>query len=255
MMPRMKSIAIAAVLAAAPCVCFSAPEELQATFTVPASTVVDACAHGLPQSGIECAIDGADSRPFDLNNMGISLSRADAMPWDLDGPPRVYGVLHLTSHTTPAGVAYFTGTASVFKQNFFRTGLTDTQLYNRQFWEAVEFSLTDVLSGSPEEARFLADADEKFLEQQHRKEQAAQQKAAAEAAMQAEEVYRASPKYKVEMAARQVESCRDTIARARRAIAQDERVANISGYENKLLREQAALAIVNCQDLIARGGN
>jgi hypothetical protein len=38
---------------------------------------------------------------------------------------------------------------------------------------------------------------------------------------------------------------------ARKAIAQDERVAKISGYENKLLREQAAISIVQCEDLLA----
>jgi len=255
MMLRMKPLIAGATCFAIPFACFSAPTDLQATFTVPASQVVDACARQLPEAGVECSIDGAEPRPFDLNRMGISLTRGDAMPWDVNGPPRVYGVLHLTSHTTAAGVAYFTGTASVFKQNLFRTGLTETDMYRQRFWEAVGANLPDVVSGSPEEDRFLADADARYTEQQQRKEREEQKKAAAEAAKQADEAYRASPQYKAATATRQVESCRNTISRARKMIAQDERVAQISGYENKLLREQAAVAIVNCQDLIARGGN
>ncbi|CAE6811040.1 hypothetical protein R69746_05620 [Paraburkholderia aspalathi] len=249
-----RSVSIVAVLATASCASVVAPAELQATFTVAADQVYEACRRALPESGIECAIDGAEPRPFDLRR-SISLKRGDIMVWDVDGPPRVYGVLHLTSHATAAGVAYFTGTASVFKQNLSRAGLSETGMYRKRFWEAVGAQLPDVISGSQEEARFLANADAKYIEQKQREKQLAEQKAAAESARQTDEAYRASPQYKRAMAAKQVDSCRKTIAYAQRMIAQDDRVAQISGYENKLLREQAAVTIVNCQDVIARGGN
>ncbi|ASD79130.1 hypothetical protein CEJ98_09000 [Burkholderia gladioli pv. gladioli] len=78
---------------------------------------------------------------------------------------------------------------------------------------------------------------------------------AAEKKRQAEDAaLKVSPAYIKSQAVARVDGCRKQIAIARAAIAKDERVAQISGYENKLLRESAAQTIVNCQDTIARGG-
>lgn len=77
---------------------------------------------------------------------------------------------------------------------------------------------------------------------------AAAEKAASDAR------YRASPEFASAQATAQVASCKVAIDRAKSAIAQDDRVAQISGYQNKLVREGAATTVVYCEEVIARGG-
>lgn len=77
--------------------------------------------------------------------------------------------------------------------------------------------------------------------------------AAAKAQANSEKAYLDSDEYKRSQAEAAIASCRQAITAARRAIKQDERVAQISGYENKLLKEQAAVTIVQCEDVIALG--
>ncbi|WP_175725134.1 hypothetical protein [Burkholderia ambifaria] len=76
----------------------------------------------------------------------------------------------------------------------------------------------------------------------------------ADAVSVAEDARRASPQYKKEKAEQAVEDCKRQIAWARAMIAKDNRIAQISGYENAHLRRQAATLIVNCEDTIARHG-
>lgn len=76
--------------------------------------------------------------------------------------------------------------------------------------------------------------------------------AAAESAAKKRAAYEVSPEYKRAQLRLSATQCQKTIANARAAIARDERVAAISGYENKLVREQAASMIVDCEDVIRR---
>lgn len=77
---------------------------------------------------------------------------------------------------------------------------------------------------------------------------AVRQKAEAEAAQQA---YLASPEYKRQQLQSSAQQCQKTIKSARALIEKDQRIAAVSGYENSLLREQAASLIISCEDIIA----
>lgn len=83
---------------------------------------------------------------------------------------------------------------------------------------------------------------------QERREAAEAKKARADA----EAAYMKSDDYKRAQNAAAVESCRKATSYARRLIADDDRVARISGYQNKIVREQAAMMIVRCEDVLAR---
>lgn len=193
--------------------------------------------------------------PAALGEGALPLSQADYSFLDRTDRPAVKGFLVLTKLSTVGGNDYFSAVPVVFKTGFARIGMTRTELYYTQFWDAVRSELSFNLPDAEATGRYLSDMDTRIAaereaaEKRDRSAQLAAARAASEAA------YRASPQYAKDTAARAVEACRANIARARAAIAKDDRVAQISGYQNALLRQQAATIIVNCQDTIARGGN
>lgn len=250
-------IAIGVLVAAAGCAPFhpmtkngaTVPKNaIEATFLVSPNKVKEACNRRLPQLGIECSIDGAKPTPFDLGKSGILVGNDEIGILDSYPQFHLFGVLHLKLHKTEAGFSYFIGTATVYKTKLLGGALTETESYNLSFWKAVEQVLPDALTGTEVESRFLRESNARITQENAEKER--KEEAAARAASQAaaRAAYMNSNAYKVDAAADAIKACQQTITNARKAIAQDERVARISGYENKLLREQAGVAIVNCED-------
>lgn len=110
-------------------------------------------------------------------------------------------------------------------------------------WEAFGAALPTATPGSDQAAEYLAQIDAQAAEQ-------ASSKALASERAAAQQAYLSSPEYKRIQLHKAAESCRQTIAQAQDAIDHDKRVAAISGYENKMVREQAASMIVYCEDTI-----
>ncbi|MGS1071686.1 hypothetical protein [Burkholderia glumae] len=162
----------------------------------------------------------------------------------------------LSERKSPGGNTYYTATAKVYKFGYWgkKSGV-QTDSYNDEFWREVATGVKYATENS--------DIAESFIGRMDRQAAAAREDEARKQAIVAAEKKRqvddaavkASPAYIKAQAVARVNGCKKQIAIARAAIAKDERVAQISGYENKLLRESAAQTIVNCQDTIARGGH
>lgn len=225
-----------------------------------AAEVTEACSK-LPQSGITCIDAGSPIDPSALGAGSISMRPADYFLFDQSDRPDVKGLLVLTKLSTAAGNAYFSAVPVVFKTGFARIGWTRTDLYYSQFWDSIKGKLNFHLPDSDVTNRYLASMDQQIEAQKAADDRKAalsgareEQRSAAAAAAASEAAYRSTPQYAQEQARKSVENCRSDIARARAAIARDDRVAQISGYQNALLRRQAAFIIVNCEDTIARNG-
>ncbi|CAB3783126.1 hypothetical protein LMG28688_01584 [Paraburkholderia caffeinitolerans] len=168
-------------------------------------------------------------------------------------PPsmRVAAILHLTTQRTASGFEYYTATTERFKTGVFDRGFSPTDRFENAVWSFVSSNGLPVNdSESAATASFLSINDSR-LQQKIAREAAENERMAK---IQAQRDYEDSPAGKKAAADRAVVDCRRTISNAQYAIEQDKRAANISGYENKLLRYQAGVAIVNCQDVIARRG-
>lgn len=201
-------------------------------------------------AGVTCVHDAEQAVPDNLrHNAALPLSPDQMSFLDRAGSPRteVRGFLILADAQTPGGNRYYRASAKIFKTAFLGTGMKQDEDYQPVFWSEVgaEFSAAPV--NSTAEAAFAADIDRKAEQEAMRR----QQRQLLLAQKEADARYRASPEYAASERKRQIEQCKVTIVQARKAIAQDERVAKISGYENKLLREQAAISIVQCEDLLA----
>jgi len=227
----------------------------------PASEVRAAC-EKLPQSGVTCIDAGAPVDPSALGSGSIPMSQADYFLFDRTDQPAVKGFLVLTKLTTAEGNDYYSAVPAVFKSGFARIGWTKTDLYYTQFWESIKGTLNFHLPNSNVTNRYLASMDEQISRERAAADRkvalnaAREEQHAAAAAMAASEAaYRATPQYAKDQARKAVEQCRSDMARARAAIAKDDRIAQIAGYQNALLRRQAAAIIVNCEDTIARNGN
>lgn len=201
-------------------------------------------------AGVTCVHDAQQAVPENLrSNAPLPLSLDQMSFLDRAGSPRteVRGFLILTDAQTPGGNHYYHASAKIFKTAFFGAGIKQDDDYQPVFWSEVGADFFAVPVDSTAETTFAADIDRKAEKEAQRQEQRQLQQAQRDADAR----YRASPEYAAVERKRQSEQCKLTIAQARKAIAQDERVAKISGYENKLLREQAAISIVQCEDLLA----
>ncbi|AIO44483.1 putative lipoprotein [Burkholderia cepacia] len=216
---------------------------------------VDTACHSLSSRGVRCVFPNETWTPQDASNGGLPLIFSD-LPWfDASRAPRVGGLLLLSERRSPGGNPYYVAMARIYKFDFSGGGaaIPDSSYYD-EVWSAVGARLPYASERSAETGRFVERLDDQMAaaKREELKKEAA---AAAEKKRQADDAaYKASPAYKKAQADKRVANCRNQIALARAAIVRDERVAQISGYENKLLRESAAQTIVNCQDTIARGG-
>lgn len=215
----------------------------------PAATVDKRCAGEFREMGLYCQKDG-DVRPtLDQRVGGIPLLSGRG---SFDSPDmRVAAILHLNPQKTPSGFEYYSATTERFKTGIFQREFAPTERFEKAIWTFIEDSGLPLGSSEDEKtASFIAENDAALQRRQASRAAEEERRAKAQAALD----YENSPAGKKEAAGRVVDSCRRTISNARRAIAQDERAAEISGYENKAMRYEAGVAIVNCEDAIARGG-
>ncbi|AJW97858.1 hypothetical protein BM43_3175 [Burkholderia gladioli] len=220
----------------------------------PASDVETAC-HGFALSGVRCVFPRENWAPDDASRGGLLLSPSDYSLLDIGQTIRVSGFLLLSERKSPAGNPYYTATAKVYKFGYWgnKSGV-QTDSYNDEFWREVATGVKYAPESSDIADNFIGRMD-RLAAAAREDETRKQAIVAAEKKRQAEDAaLKVSPAYIKSQAVARVDGCRKQIAIARAAIAKDERVAQISGYENKLLRESAAQTIVNCQDTIARGG-
>ncbi|EON13428.1 hypothetical protein [Pandoraea sp. SD6-2] len=220
-----------------------------ALLAAPAS-VDAACDHLL---GIKCIRTAEEAKPENLGTGALSMRKMDYSFFDQSDTPAVRGFLLLSQKMSPQNNPYYEAEARIYKTGFAGVGMTQTDQYDKVFWDSVAsdgigFAAPD----SQDVSKFVALMDQRIAAAQAAAANKAREAAAAEDKRKAEEAYRASPAFAAEQRRRSVESCKRTIASARQAIARDDKVARISGYENKVLREQAAIAIVNCQEFIAQ---
>lgn len=226
---------------------------LPVTLLATPDAVEQACRQ-LPDVGITCVPAGSQLSTDALGVGSIPISGAELSFLDRSDHPQVKGFLVLTQMRSTGGNLYYQGAAKLFKTGFAGVGMTTTDLYDRPFWEQVSAFMPFDLPGAPGEQAFLAKMDDQIASDRKAKElRDAAARAAADAAA-SDARYRASPEFAAAQARERVASCKAAIVRAKSAIAQDDRVAQISGYQNKLVREGAAVTIVNCEDVIARSG-
>lgn len=231
------------------------------TVLLATASEVQAACEKLPQSGITCIDAGSPVEPSALGAGSISMSQADYFLLDRSDRPNVKGFLVLTKLTSAAGNDYYSAVPVVFKTGFARIGWTQTNLYYSQFWDSMKGILNFHLPNSDVTNRYLASMDDQIATEKAAAARKAalnaereDQRAAATAAAASEAAYRATPQYARDQAQKAVDQCRSDMARARAAIAKDDRIAQISGYQNAILRRKAASIIVSCEDTIARNG-
>lgn len=241
--PRILGIAAVVALSVSHIACAST------TLLASKETVDSKCAGEYAAIGLYCQRDDEPVPVIDPKAPGIPLLSGQT-PFD---PPsmRVAAILHLTTERTAAGFEYYTATTERFKTGIFNRDFEATDRFENEVWSFVTSSGLPVNdSSAAATVSFLAVNDARLQRKQAR--EAAENDRKVQ--VQAELDYENSPAGKKAAAARAVADCRRTISNAQHAIALDERAAKISGYENALLRQQAGITIVNCQDVIARGG-
>ncbi|WP_186113902.1 hypothetical protein [Burkholderia gladioli] len=217
---------------------------------------VDTACHNLSSKGVNCVFPGEQSSPEDASNGGLPLQFAD-LPWvDASRAPRVGGLLFLSEKRSPAGNTFYSAKARIYKFDLSgnRSEATSTSPYYDKLWAVVGASVSYAPDHSETANSFVERLDRQIASEKEAESKKVAVIAAEKKKRDADEAYLASPEYKRKQAAARVTNCRKQISMARAALAHDERVAQISGYENKLLRESAAQTIVNCQDTIAHGG-
>lgn len=213
-------------------------------------TVTTACAN---LSGIKC-VDGDDKvKAENLGGSALPMSADEYVFLDQQDHPVVKGFLVLSINRTSSGNTYFVANARMFKSGFAGIGMTTTDRYDAQFWnELADSGIGSARATEPAAIQFLANLDLK-IEQERAAAALVQQEAAAAAAKKkAAEAYRESPEYAEAQKQQGIKACENQIKAARAAIARDDRMAKISGYENKIVRARAASMIVDCEDYLTR---
>lgn len=220
---------------------------------------VDAlCAGIFKRAGIYCAQHQAENNDgWITGNVGVTMSPAgavgvpviasDRLPSDPRGM-KVLAILDLKQVHTEIGPDYYSGTTEIFAAT--GRGVDPTSRFSDSVWAFIAREVRTVEPGSVEIKAYLQqnndlampDTDQTVERHdshaldQHRGENNGSQ--AGQAAL----------------AARAIEQCKQTISAAKRAIARDDKISAISGYQNKALREHAAVMIVDCQETISKGG-
>lgn len=216
---------------------------------------IDAACADLSARGITCKfiptadIDRAPSGahlwvPTDGIDLGMPL---DISPSDLgflerSAGTRYYGQALIYPRSDLQGQQYYLIRMVVIRH----VGSNDpsvTDLHEDAAWRAFGSALQAAPPDSAQAAAYLAAVDTQAAQQAAAKADAAQR-------AQAQQAYLNSPEYKRAQLREDAAKCQKTIAWARRVIAQDDRVAAISGYHNVNDRQSAAIAIVECQEKI-----
>lgn len=246
-MASIRLAALSAILSfLAPCFAHATT----ATLLAPAEAVDKRCSNSLGAMGVFCQRDGEAAPPVETDGPGVPVQASDRSPFD---PPnmRVVAILHLMPQQTQSGFAYYTATVERYKTKLLTGDFSPTDRFENSVWEYLADSgIASTKPGTAAEKNYLAQ-QEAHLEQKKAREDAVHER---DAKIQAQRDYEQSPAGKEAAAKQAVAGCRRTIDVATRAIEQDKRVAQISGYVNASVREQAATAIVQCQDVISRSG-
>jgi hypothetical protein len=145
------------------------------------------------------------------------------------------------------------GTLTAFKSNAILPGFSESDAYWPAVWEAVQYAMPDAAQERPNMAaiaEFLESSDAKVIAKKQQAAATAEAASGAAAEAARKSAYAQTDEAKRIAAVAEIHRCRATIAQARRAIAQDERIAQVSGYVNVVVREQAGVATVSCEDQI-----
>lgn len=126
--------------------------------------VKQACAE-LPQVGVNCTPAGSALDPMQLGTGSLPMSQADYSIFDRTDRPQVRGFLVLTPLTSPGGNVYYEAVAKVFKTGFAGVGMTETALYDDQFWRNAGESLPLVTPDSERVQQFVRSLDAEAEEQ------------------------------------------------------------------------------------------
>ena len=230
-----------ALLALASLPLLRAPSALaaQAEYLVmtPLEEVRQKCQHDLPSHAVTCILDGTTiGEPAQWLPKGSVTENLSQDEWAAGA--QVGLVLELTTRTAANGVPLLVATG-------YQTLSTAPQQKETRFagalWKTVRGQLYVKPVDDPLAVQFLHDATFSPTPQQL----AARQDAAKEAEARA---YVDSPEGQRLIAAEQIINCDDQIREAREVLARDDRIAAVSGYENKLDRRRAGERIVECQD-------
>ncbi|KSP94787.1 hypothetical protein APB27_02840 [Pseudomonas aeruginosa] len=216
--------------------------------------VRSACA-AMAWRGITCRVDGVLLEETQYRKLMMPVA---SQLWDQS--MKVVGVLDLTTHVASSGFRYFSATGH---QEIYRRDEPDavrrTQEFDQAFWGylAQSFRVARVPPDDPRVSQFIAASEQRVRQEQERlrEQQRLEARKAIEEAERARleaarRAYEKTDAYKAERAREAILDCRATMAAARESIAWDNRVADISGYENRWIRRRAAVDIVQCQDLI-----
>ncbi|MFL9930863.1 hypothetical protein P0D88_16750 [Paraburkholderia sp. RL18-103-BIB-C] len=144
-----------------------------------------------------------------------------------------------------AGQAYYMVRMAVVQRNSAPDDPQPVSGFDDIAWDAFNAKLKTADPGSPETQEYLAGLDQEATQESARK-------SAKESEEKAHQAYLSSPQYKEDQMRQEAETCTKQVAWAKDAIARDDKIARISGYENKLVREQAAAVLVDCHDIIGR---
>ena len=214
----------------------------------PTEVVDSKCASVYQKLGMYCQRAGEPRADISRTAPGIPLhNRNQFDPPDM----RVAVVMHLTPARTPSGTAYYLVSTERFKTGIFSRDFSPTDRFEEDALELIHAAGLPLADEESDLAKnYLERADAKAMADAARKADAS----ARQKQEQERQEYAASPVGKAAAAKEAVEQCRRTIANAQHALAQDRRIAAVSGTTDLLLRRQAGSAIVNCQDVIARGG-
>lgn len=216
---------------------------------------INAACEGLAARGVSCKfipvadIDQASpaahlwipTSEIDLG-MPLDIARADLGFLERSAGTQYYAQALIYPRSDLQGQQYYMVRMAMIRQ----LGSSDpsvTDLHEDAAWRVFGSALQAAAPDSAQTAAYLAVVDTQAAQQ-------AEAKADAAKRAQAQQAYLNSPEYKRGQLRDDATKCQKTIAWAQRVIAQDDRVAAISGYHNINDRQSAAIAIVECQDKI-----
>ncbi|WP_175760493.1 hypothetical protein [Burkholderia anthina] len=220
-----------------------------ATAILAPTDVVDRkCSSEYRQFGLYCQREGEPQPEISRTALGIPLRTRH----QFDAPSmRVAAIMHLTPARTPAGTVYYLVSTERFKTGMLSRDFSPTDRFEQETLEFIRNTGLPLADEDSERAKnYLDRADLKAVTDAARDADAR----ARDAQEQERREYANSPAGNAAAAKEAVAQCRRTIENAQHALAQDRRIAAVSGTTDLLLRRQAGTAIVNCQDVIARGG-
>ncbi|HDR9756487.1 TPA: hypothetical protein ACK3Q6_001635 [Burkholderia cepacia] len=228
---------------------FTQTSAFAATAILAPTDMVDRkCASEYRKFGLYCQREGEPQPDVSRNALGIPLRNQH----QFDPPSmRVAAIMHLTPARTQAGTVYYLVSTERFKTGILSRDFSPTDRFEEETLAFIRDTGLPLADEDSERAKiYLGREDEKTVAYAAREADTR----ARQAQEQERQEYANSPAGKAAAAKEAVAQCRRTIANAQHALAQDRRIAAVSGTTDLLLRRQAGTAIVNCQDVIARGG-